>query len=159
MSFAFRKKGNLLFTRSGYHWWLTGFKLGEFSKPSELSMEIVLDLYDRRMAAVFVAALKRAGYTEEEYRLQGRRVMIMYDKPHTKQPVTRTAFTDYIMQRNNDSLCSSYNYLTSAYTDTLDKLEIVRNENPGMYDRILTIGKPREAFEAYDRIKGYLNNN
>lgn len=156
MSFAFRKKGNLLFTRNGYHWWLTGFKLGEFSKPSELSMDITMDLYDRRMANAFIEALKRAGYKEDEYRIQGRRVMVRYDKPHTKQPLTRTAFTDYIMQRNNESFCSSYNYLTSAYTDTIDKLEIVRNENPSMYNRIITIGKPRETFEAYDRIKGYL---
>jgi hypothetical protein len=159
MSFAFRKKGNLLFTRNGYHWWLTGFKLGEFSKPSDLSMDITMDLYDRRMAAAFIEALKRAGYKEGEYRIQGRRVMVRYDKPHSKQPMTRTAFTDYIMQRNNESFCDSYNYLTSAYTDTLDKLEIVRNENPSMYSRIMTIGKPREAFQAYDTIKGYLGRS
>lgn len=157
MSFAFRKKKNLLFTRSGYHWWLTGFKLGEYSKPHELSMEIVMDLYDRKMASAFVGALKRAGYKENEYRVQGRRVMVLFDKPHTKQPVTRTAFTDFIMQHNNESFCSSYNYITSAYTDTLDKLEIVKTENPNLYNRVMTIGKPKEVFESYNKIKGYLN--
>ena len=30
MSFALRKNGNLLFTRSAYHWWITGFNLAEF---------------------------------------------------------------------------------------------------------------------------------
>jgi hypothetical protein len=158
MSFALRKKGNLLLTRSGYHWWLTGFKLGEFSKPSDLSMEIVLDLYDRHMATIFVAALKKAGYKEDEYRMQGRRVIVLYDKPHTKQPLTRTAFTDFIMQYNNESLCSAYNHLTAAYTDTPDKLEIVRKENPGMYNRLMAIGKPREAFQGFNKIQGYLNN-
>jgi len=158
MSFAFRKNKNLLFTRSGYHWWLTGFKLGEFSKPSELSMDITIDLYDRRMALAFAEALRKAGYREDEYKVQGRRVMVRYDEPHTKQPITRTAFTDFIMQRNNETVCEAYNHLTGAYTDTLDKLELVRNENPSMYNQILTIGKQREVFESYKTIKRYLNN-
>jgi LPXTG-motif cell wall-anchored protein len=158
MSFAFRKKGNLLFTRSGYHWWLTGFKLGEYSKPSDLSMDIALELYDRRMATAFVNALKKAGYKENEYSVQGRVVKVRFNKPHTSQPLTRTAFTDFLMQRNNENLCSSYNYLTEAYTDTLDKLEIVRNESPSMYNQILSLGKPKAVYDSYSKIKGYLNN-
>lgn len=157
MSYVFRKKGNILFTRSGYHWWLTGFKLGEFSKPSDLSMDIILDLYDRRMAIAFVDALVKVGYTQDEYRIQGNRVLVKYTKPHTKQPFTRNAFTEFIMQRNNENLCNTYNQLTSAYKDTLDKLEILRNESPGMYKRILAIGKPKEVFESYDKLKNHID--
>lgn len=159
MSFVFKKRGNILFTRSGVHWWLTGFKLGEFSKPSELSMDITLDLYDRRMASAFTDALKKAGYKENEFIVQGRRVMVRFGKPHSRQPLTRTSLTDFIMQRNNESFCASYNYLTEAYTDTLDKLEIVRNEAPSMYGQILNIGKPRAVFKSFDSIKGYLKKN
>jgi hypothetical protein len=159
MSFAFRKNGNLLFTRSGYHWWLTGFKLGEFSKPSELSMDITMDLYDKQMANAFIEALKKAGYDEDEYAVQGRRVMVRFKKPHTKQPITRTSFTDFMMQRNNETFCNSYNYLTEAYTDTLDKLEIVRKESPSMYNQALNLGKPKAVYDSYNSIKGYLNKN
>lgn len=159
MSYAFRKNGNLLFTRSGYHWWLTGFKLGEFSKPSELSMEIVLELYDRKMALAFVEALKRQGYEEGEYKIHANKVLVIFDKPHTKQPFTRTTFTDYIMQRNNESLCNSYNYLTANYKDTLDKLEVLRNENSFMYNKATSLGKPKEVFDSFNKIKGYLDNN
>jgi hypothetical protein len=159
MSFALRKNGNLLFTRSGYHWWLTGFKLGEFSKPSQLAMDIIMDLYDRQMANAFVGALKKAGYKEDEYKVQGRRVMVQFRKPHTTQPITRTAFTEFLMQRNNESLCNAYNQLTKDYTETLDKLEIVRNESPNMYNQILIMGKPREVFDSYSRIKSFLSNN
>ena len=158
MSFALRKNGNLLFTRSAYHWWLTGFKLGEFSHPKEITMDITLDLYDRKMANVFAVALRKAGYTEDEFSVQGYRVNIHYDKPHTKQPLTRTAFTDYIMQRNNESLCTSYSQLTSEYTDTLDKLELTRDESPNMYSRIMTIGRPMGAFESYSKLKGHLED-
>lgn len=159
MSFVFRKNGNLLFTRSGYHWWLTGFKLGEYSKPSELSMEIILELYDKKMAAAFVEALKREGYTENEYQVQLNKVKVYYDKPHTKQPLTRTVFTDYIMQRNNEALCNTYNFLTRSYTDTLDKLEILRNENSFIYNRALSLGKPKEVFEIFNKIKDYLDSD
>ncbi len=157
ISFALRKKGNLLFTRSDLHWWLTGFKLGEFSKPSELTMDIMLELHDRRMAYTFVNALVKAGYKEDEYFIQGNRVRIHYGKPHTPQPMTRTAFTDFIMQRNNESLCNAYNSLTSDYADTLDKLEIIRNESPDVYKHALDLGKPLAVYEAYNGIKGHLD--
>ncbi len=159
MSYIFRKNNNILFTRSGYHWWLTGFKLGEFSKPSQLSMDIVLDLYDRRMANAFVDALRKVGYKDNEYTQQGYRVMVRFDRPHTKQPLTRSGLTEFIMQRNNEGLCNSYNKLTVAYTDTLDKLEIVRKESPSMYNQILNIGKPKAVFESYNTLKGYLNKS
>jgi hypothetical protein len=157
MSFAFRKDGNLLFARSGYHWWLTGFKLGEFSKPSDLSMDITVDLYDKQMANAFVTALKKAGYREGEYAVQGRRVMIRFTKPHTQQPITRTAFTDFIMQHNNESFCNTYNYLTREYTETIDKLEVLRKEAPDMYDQILHLGKPKAVYDAFERIKESLS--
>jgi hypothetical protein len=157
MSYIFKKNGNILFTRSGYHWWLTGFKLGEYSKPSELSMDITLDLYDRRMASAFVDALVKAGYQDHEYLVQGRRVIVRFDKPHTKQPLTRTGLTEFIMQRNNESLCSSYQLLTEAYSDTPDKLEVVRKESPSMYNQILNFGKPRAVFDSFNTIRGYLN--
>jgi hypothetical protein len=159
MSFIFKKEGNMLFTRSGFHWWLTGFKLGEFSDPSQLSMDIILDLYDRQMANAFADALNKAGYKKDEFVVQGRRVIVRFDKPHTRQPLTRTSLTDFIMQRNNESICISYNYLTEPYTDTLDKLEIVRKESPSMYGQILNFGKTKDVFKSFDSIKSYLNKN
>lgn len=157
MSFAFRKKGNLLFTRNGYHWWLTGFKLGEYSKPSELSMDIVMDLYDKQMAKVFIEALVKAGYKENEYAVQGRRVFIHFTKPHTTQPFTRSRLMDYIMLKNDETFCNSYNFLTEDYSDTLDKLEVVRNESPNMYNHILNFGKPKGVYESFNKLKGYIN--
>ena len=157
MSFILRKKGNLLFTRSGYHWWLTGFKLGEYTKASDLSMDIEMMMYDKRMAYLFGNALKEAGYKPDEYNVQGRRVLIRFDKPHVRQPLTRTALTDYMMMRNNANLCDSYNTLTGSYTDTLDKLELIKAKDPGMYNRLIAIGKPKEVFESYNTIKQHLD--
>jgi hypothetical protein len=156
MSFALRKNGNLLFTRNGYHWWLTGFKLAEFSDPEELSMDIMLDLYDKTMVNAFVAALRKAGYKENEYSVHGLRVYVHYDKPHTPQPITRTVFTENFMQRNNESMIRTYARLTEEYTDTLDKLVLIRQKSPTMYNQIVHMGKPRGVYNAYSSIKNYL---
>lgn len=159
MSFALRKNGNLLLTRTAYHWWITAFKLGEFTWPDELSMDIIIDLYDTRMAYAFAEALMKSGYTDEEFGLRGRRVYIRFTKPHTAQPFTRSSFTENLMQKNNKSFCEAYQYLTEAYTDTLDKLEIVRNESPNMYGQILNMGKPKQVFEAYNKIKAFIKDD
>lgn len=159
MSFALRKKGNLLFTRSGFHWWLTGFKLGEFSKPSELTLDIVLELYDKRMTYTFVNALVKAGYKDNEYRVQNNKVYIHYDKPHTPQPVTRTAFTDFLMLKNDENLCSTYNELTKEYPETLDKLVVLRKESPGMYNNAINIGKPHAVYDAFVAINEHLDKD
>jgi len=157
MSFILRKNGNILFTRTGYHWWLTGFKLGEFSQPSELAMDIILDLHDREMTEAFVRGLKEAGYSESEYGVRGRRVYVHFDKPHTPQPSTRNALTVSIMQRNNRSFCEAYQYLTQAYTNTLDKLSYVKQQSPQMYNQIMNMGKPHQVFEGYNRIQRFLS--
>jgi hypothetical protein len=158
MSFALRKNGNLLFTRHGYHWWLTGFKLGEFSHPEELTMDIMLDLYDKEMVNAFVDALKKVGYKENEFAVHGRRVYVHFGKPHTPQPLTRTSFTEFIMQKNNENLCRMYAHMTADYTDTLDKIEIIRQNSPDMYNQILNIGKSKGVFESFKKIKGFLSN-
>lgn len=156
MSFILKKNGKVLMARTGYHWWLTGFKLGEFSQPSELTMDIMLDLHDREMTEAFVRGLKEAGYTEEEYGVRGRRVYVHFDKPHTPQPVTRNPLTVSIMQRNNRSFCEAYNYLTRAYTNTLDKLAVVKQQSPQLYNQIMNMGKHKQVFDVYNRIKGFI---
>lgn len=158
MSFAFRKNGNLLFTRTSYHWWLTGFKLAEFSHPSELSMDIILDLFDRQMAEAFIIGLQEAGYSEGEYAIRGRRVYVHFDKPHNQQPFTRNSLTTTIMQRNNQSYCNAYHQLTQSYVNTVDKLSFVKYQSPQMYNKIMSVGKPYQVFESYNTIKEFLKD-
>ncbi len=157
MSISFIKNGEVIFTRTAYHWWITGFKLAEFSHPSELSMNIMLELYDSQMAEAFVEGLRKAGYSESEYAIKGQIVYVYFDKPHTRQPISKNALTEYIMQRNNRSFCDSFNYLTKSYTNTLDKLALVKQESPNMYRNIMSMGKPLQVYEeAYNKIKGFL---
>jgi len=156
MSFALRKNGNLLFTRSDFHWWITGFKLAEFSQPSELSMDIILTLTDKQMCNAFVTALKKAGYENNEFTVRGRTVNIHYARPHTTQPFSRTPLTVYLIQSNNEAFCNAYDYLTEGYTDTLDKLDYIRTESPNMYRQIIHMGKPKQVYSGFESLEDFL---
>ena len=112
--FSLLKNGEVLFLRNDKHWWLAGFKLGEFSEPSELTMDLYITLKNNTMCNAFVEALKNAGYSEKEITINGDTVHLVFDKPHTPQPFTRTTETDRITQKKNKLLCDSYKVITTS---------------------------------------------
>lgn len=99
MAFSLKKNGRELFNREDTHWWLTGFKLGEFSNPSELTMDIGIVFNETEMCYAFIDALIKAGYPDGEIAKVGNRVYFTFDKPHMEQPATRTRITDWIIQK------------------------------------------------------------
>jgi hypothetical protein len=141
--------------------WVMQLHIGTIRNNSKRMMRILgPDTgFDAVADYTFAEALKKAGYKEKEFGVQGRRVFTHFTKPHTAQPLTRTSFTEFIMQRNNESFCDAYNRLTEDYTDTLDKLEIVRNESPNMYKQILNMGKPKAVYDSFTGLKSYIKDN
>jgi len=86
----------MLFRRNDLHWWLAGFILGEFSEPSELSMDIKITLKDKAMQRAFVGGLKKEGYFEKDIIQNRNTVSLTFDVPRILQPSTRTPVTtDY----------------------------------------------------------------
>lgn len=133
MSYTLKKNGNPLFTREGKHWWLTGFKLGEFSNPSELTMDITITLHNVIMRDAFVTGLWNAGYPLDEFTRNGTTVSFTFAKPYTPPPLTRIPKTDQLIQRKNELLC--VNYYVKSIKLLLDhlilsklKLKILRNK-------------------------------
>ena len=158
MSYSLKKNDEILFTRKDKHWWLTGFKLGEFAQPSELSMDIDITLKDQEMCTIFVKALEEIGYTEDEMVTNSNTVSIKFVHPHTAQPVTRTPETDSIIQSKNELLCDKYQEITKPYTNFPDKIKAIEEQSPDIYDKMVSIGKPKQLYERYDTIQKYLNN-
>ncbi len=156
MAFSLKKKGNELFYREDKHWWLTGFKLGEFSNPSELTMDIGISFKEKDMCYAFIDGLLRAGYPEEEIVKVGNRVYFTFGKPYTEQPITRTRLTDWIVQRKNKIMCAEYRRVTSAYDNIQDKLNVIKKYRPGIYKKAIDVGKSRKVYKKYDRIANYI---
>jgi hypothetical protein len=158
LTFTLRKHGSLLLTRSELHWWLTAFKLGEFSNPSELSMGIEITLKDNEMRNAFTDGLLEAGYSKDEFTIWDNTIALIFNKPHSPQPLTRTLLLEDFMQAINQRNCEAYQYATSDYSNTLDKLEFVKVEAPKMYRKILNIGNTKELFGGYETIRHIINN-
>ena len=157
MTLTLKKNDKTLFTREDKHWWLTGFKLGEFSEPSELTMDLSITLKDEIMRNAFLEGLKKVGYLEDEITVNGNIVSLNFNKPRTPQPISRTSETDLIMQKKNKLLCDNYQYITGPYDNFPDKIRAIQERAPEIYKEIINIGKTKHLFESYENIKIYLN--
>ncbi|MCX7714248.1 MAG: DUF4474 domain-containing protein [Clostridia bacterium] len=156
MSCSLKKKGKVLFRRQGKSWWLTGFKLGEFSEPSDLTVDFIITLKDAQMKNAFIQGLMDAGYQKGEFFAAGNRVALTFAQTHTPQPVTRTKETDKIIQKKNELLCKMYKEATKGYDNLPDKLNAIEKEAPYLYDKLLNMGIPRQLFDSYVKIKDHV---
>lgn len=156
MSFILYKNGRELFRRKERHWWLTGFKTGEFSEPWELRMKIRLDFRDAGMCRSFVRAMQRIGYQQHEINVNGRTAEFTFDMTHSAQPLTRTDETDWIIQRNNERICSRYREITDKYSTLPEKLKAIREAEPFLFEAVVNVGKTRQIFKSFDKLKRYI---
>lgn len=152
-----KRNGEFFFTRKDTHWWLTGFKLGEFSQPSELTMQISITLKDKEMLNAFLKGLANAGYKKNEVIVNGITVNIRFTTPHTTQPSTRTKETDMLIQTKNKMLCKKYQDITKPYDNFPDKMKALREQSPALYKEILKMGKNIQLFSTFGKIKDYIN--
>ena len=157
MSCVLRKNEQRLFTRKATHWWLTGFKLGEFSEPWELTMEVNITLKDKTMRKAFVEGLQKIGYLDKEISISGKRVHFKFAEPRTPQPITRTAKTDALIQFKNEELCEKYQDITRPYHNFPDKVKAIHKQAPEMFDDIINIGKTRMILKMFEKIQKYLD--
>lgn len=149
ISLTLFKNNQKVFKREDRHWWLTGFKLGEFSEPSELKVSLSITLKDNRMCDAFIRGLRDANWRNSEIKAEGTTVSLMFDKPHTPQPITRVKSTDWIIQRKNQLLCEKYRELTGAYATTEEKLKALEKLAPDLFEKVLNFGKTKQFFELY----------
>lgn len=155
ISFSLIKKGKTLFTRNDKHWWLTGFKLGEFSNPSELIMDIKINLRDEIMLNEFVKGLKNAGYSNNEIVINGTAVKLRFNKTHTPQPLSRTPEADLLMQWKNKLLCDKFMEITAPYKTFPDKMKAILKQAPELYDKIIKIVKTKHYFGKFEKLIEY----
>jgi hypothetical protein len=140
MHFILKKDNSPIILRDDLHWWLTGFKLGEFTNPSNLKMEINITFRDNEMLNSFVTALNKIDYNE--LKISNNSVSLTFDRPHKKN--FRPRLTSYIMQSLNKEYCNIYNKLTKNFTNSLDKINYIRSHFPGLYNKMLEIMKSNQ---------------
>ncbi|NLD49540.1 MAG: DUF4474 domain-containing protein [Clostridiaceae bacterium] len=155
MSLRLFRKGKLLFSREGKHWWLTGFRLGKFSQTWELKMEITINLKNEDMCNVFLEGMKRAGYLETDITRVDNTVSFVFDKPRTPQPYSRSLVTDAMIQMKNKLLCDTFNEVTRGCTTIREKIEAVKLKAPELSRYIEGMGRPRELYESFETAREF----
>ncbi len=110
MSYVLKKNGKTVFQREGKHWWLTGFKPGEFSQPGELTMDITITFEKKNdLRDAFLAGMKKTGYTLDENNIKGDTISFRYDIPKSKQPSSFRSNMAGKTQNRNKKLVALYN--------------------------------------------------
>lgn len=156
MNYYVMKNDETLFIRDDKHWWLTGFKLGEFSEPSELIMYLRIALKDEAMRDAFVAGLLKAGYLDDEVIISENTISLKFDKTHTQQPVTRIEETDRIIQMKNQILCKQYQEITGPYDTFPEKVKAIQEQSAELYESVLNVGKNKQLYLNFDKLKDYM---
>lgn len=153
MTFVLRKKNQLMFSRADRHWWLTGFVLGEYSDPSQLTMEAAVTLRDKEMRDLFMASLSDLGYKDEEIYYSGNTVQFTFAQPHSKQPSMRLGQISNLTLRRNQGFVAKYKEMTKGQTNMYDILTTLKAESPFLYYLAIDAGRQMELFKPYKEIR------
>lgn len=148
VQFVLWRRGQAMFLRRGYHWWLTGFSLGKFTEPQELSMDVEVTLWDEDMRDAFLEGLARAGYSNQEVSVIRNTVWVHFSKPHTPQPLFRGRFLTRLKQWENRRNCRMFARATGDYSHVYDKLMAAKVRLPQLYQKLERMGMSRLASEG-----------
>jgi len=159
MTFVLKRHGRTIIKRKQKHWWLTGFKLGEYAGPDDLTMDIKITLKNKDMLNAFVGGLLNVGYIEEELKIKENTLSLHYSKPKTEQPTTRTERTDELILASSKKLCSIYQEITEPYDSMPEKANAIKLKAPQLYKHIINIGKKDQIFWNHDIIRNYIGGD
>lgn len=144
------KNGRRMFRRDRKHWWLTGFRVGEFSWPGELMLDVSLTFPDFAMLEAFLEGCYYAGYQPEDFRVWYKRVCFRIYQPKTKQPSKYGKIFGRWIQRQNAHNCKLYRRVTKDFNRTLDKLDYLMQAYPGIFNIIMKTGRISQGKKKYE---------
>lgn len=133
MKYILKKEGKQIIEREGRHWWLTGFDVGTFTKPEQLSLEVQITFPNWYMLDAFVGGLNSAGYTDEEVSIEGTMVHIIFTNPKTEQPKKYSRWLIAGILKLNRFYCNLFNWVTKDFTRTIDKIDYLRIRYPILF--------------------------
>lgn len=128
MDLVLYKNGKVITKVTAKHWWLAIFKLGMFSKPKELSMDVNITFPNKQMLEAFLESFMKLGYDYEDFKVIDNTFCFKYTKPKTRKVWTRDFFIDAIRQFWNRKNVDLYNeYLEDLVDD--NRIDESKNGN------------------------------
>ena len=117
----FHQEVHLLSIRR-HHWWLTGFSMGSYCEPEDLTLRASVTCADSCMLQNLIKGLIQAGYCHTDLCICGPTVSFTLSSPHAPQPRLDTPLAVRFAQWKNRLFCSLYLYVTRPFSATSDKL-------------------------------------
>lgn len=117
MDIILYRKGEVITRIKAKHWWLAIFKLGMFSKPKDLTMDINITFPNHEMLEAFLESFKKLKHSKKEYEVVDETFCFKYIKPRTRKVWTRTWLTDSIRQLFNKKNVKLYNKYLNGFID------------------------------------------
>lgn len=127
------------------HWWLTAFRMGCFSNPSNLSLRTSICLYTPEMAEAFVRGLLGAGYNRVEIRRRHRTVTFDFAEACTESSLCRPKhgrlyrLAVWVIQWENWFWCKIYLWVTRPFDLTVDRILYLYYYLPFAFRRMLRL--------------------
>ena len=110
LSATLHRDGTVLFTRGPeVHWWLTGFKWGVLSDPSQLSVDVAITLKDNAMRDAFMAGI--AGRPYPNLQVNGTTVSFTFAQPFAVPQPPMPGPILAAVNAANQTIVSTYNSL------------------------------------------------
>lgn len=134
-------KGKALFCIRQIHWWLTGFCVGRFCEPGDLTMKASVTFPNGCMLQAFVDSLMNTGYGDCCVFMCGPTVSFTFAVPYTRQH--RCQLCCRIAQWNNRFFCWLYRFITRPFDCTLDRLLYLYYFLPAILRRMLRFRRNR----------------
>ena len=122
------KNGKVITRINSKHWWLAVFKLGMFSWPKELSMDINITFKNQQMLGAFLDSFNKLGYTSEDFKIIDNTFCFKFIKPRTRKVWTRNFLMDRINQFFNCKNVELYNEYLREFIDD-NKIDDSKREN------------------------------
>lgn len=157
MEFILCKNGKKIMHRKGHSWWLTGFKLGMHSFARDLTMQVSVKFKESGMLCAFVKALKKKGYKQNQFCVDGNTVFIEYTRPKTHQPITKKLF-GWWSNWYTKKYCQIYTLLThETGGNTLKKIACLKILHPKLVKKVLNMGI--YSIYGFGQLLNYLPNS
>ena len=127
MAFKMMRNNKFLFKRDlEKHWWLTGFKFGEFAEPEDLEMLITIQMNNLVMANAFNNELLKKNYKTNFNNTTGA-ISFTFSKPTTRQPDERENLRKGA-QATNFNTVQLFNHFKQVHGITKNDPNLINNK-------------------------------
>lgn len=137
--------GRSLFSIEHFHWWLTGFRMGEYCEPRDLEMQITMIFPNRDMLQSFWEGLLQTGYTKIQACTCNLMLSLTFSIPHTLQLSFFHRLFCKMAQCRNRLLCRLFQWITRPFSCTADRMLYLYYFLPFAFRRMVRFKKCRRS--------------